>query len=345
MRRTLLDLPELRTVFSHVPYRRQYLEIRGNDESDIGYFVDEIAPRYGQHIRGLGCSFGTLGEDWQPTRKEQQNNARLRALLAQAIPRLVGVTTLITNIGEDDAHFDPARDALAATAVGFGSQLTMLDISHVGHDDPTIEPMYLAQLLARLPNLEDLTLQDVAGGWKDDVDALLVSIRRLECLQSLTLEHSECFDSRLPLGSWTAPLQHLRINDCCHLPFSDIELFTRHFLTTLESLDISEWDRKFSLALPFNLPNLTSLTLGSGFPITRFPSFPSSPVATLELSVVRGQFDLMDVLTALDGFKSTLKTLSVLEDDVWDEEMLKDVKGYCEAHGIECKLGDMLYCT
>jgi hypothetical protein len=327
-----------------LPYRQQNLEIRGDDESDILYFVSEIVPRHGEHIRGLK----TLGQYWQLISKERKNTARARALLARAIPHLVGLTNLITHISRYDAHFDPTRDALAATAVRFGPQLTLLDISDMecmGHGSPSIKPLYLAQLLARLPNLEDLTLQDVVRGEKEDQDALYHAIRRLNRLRSLAFEHSDCFDGRLPLGSWTAPLQHLRINDCHQITLVDIEIFTRHFSASLESLDISDHLFKRSLALPFNLTSLTSLTLESSFPFMRLLCFSSSPVVTLGLSIPGETCcDREMVRSALEGCKPTLKTVRLLrKDHAWDDMVLGNIRGYCQGNGIECEVGGKPY--
>lgn len=234
------------------------------------FFTRTIAPRRGHHIRTLSCGLGSKGGR-DPTRTEQVAMARHRALVASAIPHLVNLTGIIADLSDEDTHFDALRDPLAAVVAHFGPQLLRLDLSHTDPMDPSLDPVYVANLLRRLPNLTDLSLSDVAGGWSHELRQLADSVRSLQHLKTLAFDSCDGIDGSLasPAGvtneadDWNPPLVMLSVLNCPHLSLVNLQHLTVRWQDTLEEIVFSTLHDSLIEAPKegFALPGVTVLTL------------------------------------------------------------------------------------
>lgn len=217
--------------------------------------------------------------------------------------------------------------------------VTNLTINGEG-DDEDCTGGQLATILRAMPMLErfsSLVQVDNRG-----LDEFYHALTNLEHLTILSLGNADYInDTHVAMWQWKAPLQVLALQGCDELSFRPFRTFIHQFSKTLTVLDIDdvphadvEADNKRYSGMPFDLPQLDTVSLSTEHDSTFLDSFVNAQLVEFEFG-----YCSRITYTALEAFilshSSTLKTVTLQSDAQLTTAQVESLEVLCHAKGID----------
>jgi hypothetical protein len=343
----------------------QHVDLSEKPTDQVLHFIQEILPRHADQIQGL--TFAQNKPEVQPYELSAHQvipmpsedlisaaeelagvskaespfpirQSRARGLLfASIIQRLSNLATLNFDFHSLTCVFDDLSfpvDHVLEAVIEVGPKITDLAFYEA------TSMHYLANLLSHFPNLLRLHLElTLLSGGRDDLIKALVGLSKLE---TMSLGDAPYVTDDFAAANWVAPLKILALSSCKDLSFAGFRTLVDKFSSTLTVLDLddvphknSEKDNKKYSGLPFDLPKLNTLILGTRHPADFLHSFATCSLVKFSLTYFPN-IHYADVEAFVVHHSATLKHVTLNAVALLSDEENESLVVLCHAKEINC---------